>query len=107
MLDLLHIPEIQKGIGNDYKSAIRFLSRIPYLVSRIFLNRVLVFFIRLYQMLLSPFIGPVCRFTPSCSHYAVDALNQYPIHRALPRILYRLLRCNPFYRGGYDPVRKG
>jgi putative membrane protein insertion efficiency factor len=68
------------------------------------LNRVLIGLIRLYRLLLSPFFGPACRFTPSCSCYAMDVLAQYPIHRALPRILYRLLRCNPLSKGGYDPV---
>jgi len=69
------------------------------------LNSLLIFFIRLYQLFFSGLLGPACRFTPTCSHYAVDALVQYPLYRALPRIIYRVLRCNPFSRGGYDPLR--
>ena len=68
-------------------------------------NRTLIFFVRIYQVFVSPFIGTACRFTPTCSSYAVDALTHYPIHRALVRIIYRLLRCNPYAKGGYDPVQ--
>ena len=74
------------------------------IVSCNFLNRVLIIFIRIYQLFLSGFLGPSCRFTPTCSCYAIDTLTQYPIHRALPRIMYRLLRCSPLSRGGYDPA---
>lgn len=69
------------------------------------INSLLIFLIRFYQLFISGLLGPACRFTPTCSCYAVDALAQYPLYRALPRIIYRVLRCNPFSRGGYDPLR--
>lgn len=45
-----------------------------------------------------------CRFQPSCSEYAFEALRTLPPHKAAYKILYRLIRCNPFAKGGYDPV---
>ena len=45
-----------------------------------------------------------CRFHPSCSEYAYTALQTLPPHKAVYKILYRLIRCNPFAKGGYDPV---
>lgn len=89
----------------DHRTAAHLVSHNSQVMSDRLVNRLLIFFIRLYQLFLSGLVGPVCRFTPSCSCYAVDALAQYPIYRALPRIIYRLLRCNPFSRGGYDPLR--
>jgi hypothetical protein len=66
--------------------------------------KVLVGFIRLYQHWLSPWLGQNCRFYPSCSQYAIDALR---IHGAVYGLLlgaWRILRCNPFCEGGHDPV---
>lgn len=60
--------------------------------------------IRVYQVTLSPLLPPMCRFYPSCSRYAVQALQLKPLHVALVLICWRLLRCNPLCRGGYDPV---
>jgi putative membrane protein insertion efficiency factor len=60
--------------------------------------------IRLYQILLSPMIGERCKYYPSCSHYAVEAISRYGILRGLVLAGWRLLRCNPWSRGGFDPV---
>ena len=60
--------------------------------------------IRLYQRLLSPFLPPRCRYTPTCSQYAVEALRKHGPLKGLWLTLYRLLRCNPFGGFGYDPV---
>jgi putative membrane protein insertion efficiency factor len=68
------------------------------------LNRCFIGFIRVYQLLIAPLFPPACRYYPSCSRYAVDALRKRPLHVALGKIVWRLLRCNPFTRGGYDPV---
>ena len=59
--------------------------------------------IRLYQRLISPLLGPACRYTPTCSHYAAEAID---LHGARGVLLAagRLLRCHPFARGGFDPV---
>ena len=46
----------------------------------------------------------VCRYTPSCSAYAQEAIERLPLWKAVPRIVLRLLRCQPMFRGGYDPV---
>ncbi|HEY1077002.1 MAG TPA: membrane protein insertion efficiency factor YidD [Fontimonas sp.] len=64
----------------------------------------LVGLIRVYQVLISPILGPRCRFYPSCSHYAIDALRQHGALRGSWLALRRLLRCHPLHPGGYDPV---
>ena len=60
--------------------------------------------IRLYQLLVSPLLGPRCRFYPSCSQYALDALDEYGVWRGSWLALKRLARCHPLHPGGYDPV---
>jgi putative membrane protein insertion efficiency factor len=60
--------------------------------------------IRAYQLLLSPLFPACCRFTPSCSHYAAEALGRYGFFKGLHLGLRRLLRCHPFHPGGWDPV---
>jgi uncharacterized protein len=66
----------------------------------------LVWSIRGYQTLISPALRRSCKYYPSCSHYAVDALNQYGVFRGMVLAGWRLLRCNPFSYGGYDPVER-
>ena len=60
--------------------------------------------VRVYQRLLSPLLGPRCRYHPSCSAYAVQAIQGYGILRGSVLAAWRLLRCNPFSHGGHDPV---
>jgi uncharacterized protein len=60
--------------------------------------------IRLYQRLLSPAIAARCKYEPSCSRYAVQAIERYGILRGSVLAAWRLLRCNPWSHGGYDPV---
>jgi len=60
--------------------------------------------IRFYQNFLSPLKPPVCRFTPSCSKYALEAIEKYGPFKGLILAIWRILRCNPFSKGGYDPV---
>jgi putative membrane protein insertion efficiency factor len=60
--------------------------------------------IRLYQRLISPALPRRCRYEPTCSAYAVDAVREFGVLRGLVLAAWRLLRCNPFSRGGYDPV---
>ncbi|MEM7165921.1 MAG: membrane protein insertion efficiency factor YidD [Planctomycetota bacterium] len=60
--------------------------------------------IRCYQMTLARIMPPICRFEPSCSHYTVEALQKRGAIRGLFLGTWRILRCNPFCRGGYDPV---
>ncbi len=63
-----------------------------------------VFPIVAYQRLLAPALPRRCRYEPTCSHYAVRAIRRYGILRGLVLAGWRLLRCNPWSRGGYDPV---
>ena len=60
--------------------------------------------IRLYQLTLSPFIGRQCRFHPTCSHYAAEAIANFGVVRGSWLALRRLFRCHPFHPGGFDPV---
>jgi len=64
----------------------------------------LVGLLRGYQYLISPLLGSHCRFYPSCSHYAVEAIEAHGTVRGTRLALQRLLRCHPWHPGGYDPV---
>jgi hypothetical protein len=57
-----------------------------------------------YQRIISPALGQRCRFEPSCSRYAVQAIREFGILRGAVLAAWRLVRCNPFGRGGYDPL---
>jgi putative membrane protein insertion efficiency factor len=63
----------------------------------------LIFLIRLYQRALSPLLGKVCRFEPSCSRYAVACLETHGAGRGSLLSILRLCKCHPFHEGGYDP----
>ena len=67
-------------------------------------SAILVFLIRVYQTLISPLLGPRCRFYPSCSHYAVEAIRTHGAVRGAWLATRRILRCHPLNAGGYDPV---
>jgi putative membrane protein insertion efficiency factor len=64
----------------------------------------LVALIRLYQRYLSPFLGGHCRFTPTCSDYAIGAIKKHGAIRGTGYAIWRILRCQPFCKGGHDPV---
>jgi uncharacterized protein len=61
-------------------------------------------FLRFYKGAISPFLPVACRFVPSCSEYTAEAVAKHGLLHGLALGLWRLLRCNPFARGGYDPV---
>jgi putative membrane protein insertion efficiency factor len=62
------------------------------------------FLIRVYQWTVSPLLGPACRFHPSCSQYALEAIQRFGVLRGGWLALKRLGRCHPWHPGGYDPV---
>jgi hypothetical protein len=63
-----------------------------------------VFLITLYQKLISPHLPPSCRYVPTCSQYAKEAIEKHGIARGASLAVRRILRCHPFHAGGYDPV---
>ncbi|MBM3414030.1 MAG: membrane protein insertion efficiency factor YidD [Bacteroidetes bacterium] len=60
--------------------------------------------IRIYQWVISPWLGPKCRFTPSCSHYAAEALQKHGLWKGSGLAIKRISRCHPWGSSGYDPV---
>lgn len=68
------------------------------------MGRVVIFFIRSYRFLLSPWVGHHCRFHPTCSVYAEAAIGRYGLLRGGYLATRRLLKCHPWHEGGYDPV---
>ena len=71
---------------------------------RRFLQWLLLGLIRFYQRAISPYFPPCCRYTPTCSQYALEAVKKYGPFKGGYLALRRILRCNPFHSGGYDPV---
>jgi uncharacterized protein len=68
------------------------------------ITRIFVGLIKLYQLLLSPFFGQQCRFTPTCSHYAIESLQKHGVLTGFWLTIKRLSRCHPWHDGGHDPV---
>ncbi len=75
---------------------IRFLSSLP--------QRLLLALIRFYRGAISPYLPRSCRYTPTCSQYALEAVQKYGALKGGWLALRRILRCHPFHPGGYDPV---
>ena len=61
--------------------------------------------VRVYKLIVSPWLPAACRFTPTCSEYASDAIKEFGLVRGGVRSAGRLIRCHPLHRGGFDPVR--
>ena len=64
----------------------------------------LIFLIKIYRLFISPLFPPSCRHYPTCSQYAVKALEKYGVFKGSYLSVVRILKCNPFIKGGYDPV---
>ncbi|AQV03145.1 membrane protein insertion efficiency factor YidD [Desulfococcus multivorans] len=64
----------------------------------------LLILIRLYQYIISPVLAPSCRFYPTCSHYAYEAISRHGVFKGIALSGRRILRCHPFHPGGIDPV---
>ena len=60
--------------------------------------------IKLYQLAISPYLPPACRFFPTCSHYGLQAIEAHGVLRGSALTAWRILRCQPFSTGGYDPI---
>ena len=60
--------------------------------------------IKLYQWIISPWFGPTCRYTPTCSHYSAEAFKKYGVFKGFWLSLKRILRCHPWGGSGFDPV---
>ena len=71
------------------------------------MQKIILIMIKGYQYLLSPFLGSHCRYYPSCSHYAVQAVQEHGTLRGLLLAVRRVSRCHPWHEGGYDPVPDG
>jgi uncharacterized protein len=68
------------------------------------MKKLILYALRGYQWAISPIIGPACRYVPTCSEYAAEAVEQYGALGGGIRAAWRLLRCHPLARGGFDPV---
>lgn len=68
------------------------------------MRRLFIFLVKWYRRNISPYTKPSCRFIPTCSQYAVEAFEIHGVVKGFFLIVYRILRCNPFCKGGYDPV---
>ena len=68
------------------------------------MKRLLIRLVRFYQKGISPLKPPCCKYIPTCSQYAVEALERFGALKGTALSVWRILRCNPFSRGGYDPV---
>lgn len=69
------------------------------------MKRLVLAALRAYKRQVSPLLPPACRYTPTCSEYAVEAVERHGVLKGLALAVRRVLSCNPFSRGGYDPVR--
>jgi len=69
------------------------------------LKKIFIGIIRFYRKYISPLKAPSCRFYPTCSQYAIEAIEKKGVIKGSLLAIWRILRCNPFSRGGYDPVK--
>lgn len=68
------------------------------------MKRILLAMLRFYKRSISPLLPNACRFTPTCSEYAMEAIQKHGALKGTALAIWRVLRCNPFCKGGYDPV---
>lgn len=69
------------------------------------MKKLLIFIIRIYRKYISPYKRPSCKYYPTCSQYAIEAIEKYGSFKGTFMSIWRILRCNPFSKGGYDPVK--
>lgn len=68
------------------------------------MRRLFILLIRGYKKFISPMLPPSCRFYPTCSEYSIQAFEKYGVMKGAAKSIWRILRCNPFNKGGYDPI---
>ena len=68
------------------------------------MKRLLLALVKFYRVAISPYRQPCCNYTPTCSQYALEAIEKYGAFKGSWLAFKRILRCNPFHKGGYDPV---
>ncbi len=68
------------------------------------MRKIFVSLIKVYQKIFSPLFPPSCRYYPTCSEYSTQAITKYGVLKGLIKSTWRILRCNPFSKGGYDPI---
>lgn len=69
------------------------------------MKKIAILLIRLYRLATSPFFGGCCRFYPSCSEYTEEAISKFGIFRGMWLGIKRILKCNPWHPGGFDPLK--
>jgi len=69
------------------------------------MKHIMMAFIKFYQKNISPLTGPNCRYSPTCSDYSLQAFEKYGFFKGLYLSVFRILRCNPLFKGGYDPLK--
>jgi len=68
------------------------------------LRTLFISIIKIYQKIISPLFPPSCKYYPSCSEYSVEAINKFGVIKGSVKTVWRILRCNPFSKGGFDPI---
>lgn len=91
-MPIIPMNQLTEKIGRAWRGVMRFI------------GQVLILPIRFYQRYLSPLKPPTCRFTPTCSQYAIEAIRKHGPFKGLALAVWRILRCNPWGGSGYDPV---
>jgi len=81
-----------------YKNSVSYKALNPLV------GKILMLPVQFYRFFISPLLIPTCRFIPTCSDYTVDALKQYGVLKGILLVIKRILKCNPFHKGGYDPL---
>jgi len=71
------------------------------------LKTIVLLLLRGYKWAVSPWLLPACRYVPTCSEYAIEAVERYGVAIGIAKTIWRLLRCHPWAKGGVDPVTKG
>ena len=91
------------GFFNRYEIALHRMSGLKTTIKKLLIAP-FILLIHVYRLVISPWLGPKCRYTPTCSQYAIDALRKYGIIKGLWKALRRISSCHPWGGSGYDPA---